>query len=158
MYKQIGHLLITASTIDNICFVDTESTSTLGIIAGGLPQPWCLLVCTIAAILVKWFTCLQNNMLSYMNLYLTSVSSVCGLVIWLHLTLVLVLTPAPSTLPFGSNVQNNRWWISYWSVETLRPKTISVGAALVCRLWLWWFALGFDSSMKFAPTYHAEIR
>ena len=97
----------------------------------------------------------QNNMLSYMNLYL---SSVCGPVIWLHLTLVLVLTPAPSTLPYGSNVQNNRWWISYWSVETLRPKTISVGAALVCRLWLWWFALGFDSSMKFAPTYHAEIR
>ena len=33
MYKQIGHL--TASTIDNICFVDTESTSTLVIIAGG---------------------------------------------------------------------------------------------------------------------------
>ena len=49
MYKQIGHL--TASTIDNICFVDTESTSTLVIIAGGLLQPCCLLVCTIAAIL-----------------------------------------------------------------------------------------------------------
>ena len=96
-------------------------------------------------------------MLSYMNLYLTSVSSVCGPVIWLLLTLVLVLTTAPSTLPYGTYVQNNCGWISL-SVETLRPKTISVGAALVCRLWLWWFALGFDSSMKFAPTYHAEIR
>ena len=77
-------------------------------------------------------------------------SSICGPVIWLLLTLVLVLTPAPSTLPYGTNVQNNCGWISL-SVETLRPKTISVGAALVCRLWLWWFALGFDSSMKFAP-------
>ena len=90
MYKQFGHL--TASTIDNICFVDTEeSTSTLVIIAGGLSQPCCLLVCTIAAIL---------GLHAYMNLYLTSVSSVCGPVIWLHLTLVLVLTPAPSTLPY----------------------------------------------------------
>ena len=58
--------------------------------------------------------------------------------------------------PYGTNVQNNCGWISSWSVETLRPNTISVGAALVCRLWLWWFALGFDSSMKFAPTYHAD--
>ena len=68
MYKQIGHL--TASTIDNICFVDTESTSTLVIVA----------------------------VLSYMNLYLTSVSSVCGPVIWLH------LTPATSTLPYGTTI------------------------------------------------------
>ena len=35
-------------------------------------------------------------------------------------TLVLVLTPATSTLPYGTR------WISFWSVETL---TISVGAA-----------------------------
>ena len=41
-------------------------------------------------------------------------------------TLALVLTPATSTLPYGTNVQNNCGWISFWSVETL---TISVGAA-----------------------------
>ena len=46
-------------------------------------------------------------------------------------TLVLVLTPATSTLPYGTNVQNN---CGCWSVEILRLKTISVGAALVCRL------------------------
>ena len=47
--------------------------------------------------------------------------------------LALVLTPATSTLPYGTNVQNNCGWISFWSVEILRLKTISVGAALVCR-------------------------
>ena len=40
-------------------------------------------------------------------------------------TLVLVLTP------YGTDVQNNCGWISFWSVETLRLKTISVGAALL---------------------------
>ena len=49
-------------------------------------------------------------------------------------TLALVLTPATSTLPYGTNVQNNCGWISFWSVEILRLKAISVGAALVCRL------------------------
>ena len=49
-------------------------------------------------------------------------------------TLALVLTPAISALPYGTNVQNNCGWISFWSVEILRLKTISVGAALVCRL------------------------
>ena len=44
-------------------------------------------------------------------------------------TLALVLTPATSTLPYGTNVQNNCGWISLWSVEILRLKTISVGAA-----------------------------
>ena len=49
-------------------------------------------------------------------------------------TLALPLTPATSTLPYGTNVQNNCGWISFWSVEILRLKAISVGAALVCRL------------------------